>query len=213
MTTTPHAALLTDDEVAQRINLACTNLFDRAGTTSFRIARSIEQAILAKLQATQEPVQAGELPPLPFPNDHNGFGRCPDRYTADQMYAYARSALSARKPLTDGQSKPLPPNIGDYVLATKYSDGDPGDAWALGFYAGNVEDRHLVNDAAGLAIRLGGYRRVGRIPTEIGNWLWANRDNLERAPLKISLWGMYDWAYVNEMLAPGSCGIGLEVKP
>lgn len=100
MTTTPHAALLTDDEVAQRINLACTNLFDRAGTTSFRIARSIEQAILAKLQATQEPVQAGELPPLPFPNDHNGFGRCPDRYTADQMYAYARSALSARKPLT-----------------------------------------------------------------------------------------------------------------
>lgn len=49
---------------------------------------------------TQEPVQAGELPPLPFPNDHNGFGRCPDRYTADQMYAYARAALSARKPLT-----------------------------------------------------------------------------------------------------------------
>lgn len=58
MTTTPQAALLTDDEVAQCINLARTNLFDRAGTTSFRIARSIEQAILAKLQATQEPLQA-----------------------------------------------------------------------------------------------------------------------------------------------------------
>jgi len=58
MTTTPQAALLTDDEVAQCINLARTNLFDRAGTTSFRIARSIEQAILAKLQATQEPGQA-----------------------------------------------------------------------------------------------------------------------------------------------------------
>ena len=48
----------------------------------------------------QEPVQAGELPPLPLPNDHNGYGRCPARYTTDQMYSYARAALSARKPLT-----------------------------------------------------------------------------------------------------------------
>lgn len=58
MTTTPQAALLSDDEVAQCINRARTNLFDRAGTTSFRIARAIEQAVLAKLQARQEPVQA-----------------------------------------------------------------------------------------------------------------------------------------------------------
>ena len=76
----------TANELALRTkhNLALTNERDQ---------------LLAKLQATQEPVQAGELPPLPFPNDHNGFGRCPDRYTADQMYAYARAALSARKPL------------------------------------------------------------------------------------------------------------------
>jgi hypothetical protein len=106
MTTTPQAALLTDDEVAQCINLARTNLFDRAGTTSFRIARSIEQAILAKLKATQadhvpdagemvtqEPVQAGELPGAPeriwlqvnpegdasdtgYPADHEGVTWC-----------------------------------------------------------------------------------------------------------------------------------------
>lgn len=73
-TTQPQAALLTDDEVAQCINLARANLFDRAGTTSFRIARYIEQAILAKLQATQaEPVQAGELP-------HDGW---PARFRCD----------------------------------------------------------------------------------------------------------------------------------
>lgn len=58
MTTTPQAALLSDAEIAQCINQSRTNLFDRAGTTSFRIARAIEQAVLAKLQ----PAQAGELP-------------------------------------------------------------------------------------------------------------------------------------------------------
>ena len=111
---TPQAALLTDDEVAQRINLACTNLFDRAGTTSFRIARSIEQAILAKLQATQEPVHAGELPAfeqwwrqrqlLTFPKDYDQsrLADWGDAYKPAAKDAWqARAALSARKPLTD----------------------------------------------------------------------------------------------------------------
>ena len=112
------AALLTDDEVAQRINLACTNLFDRAGTTSFRIARSIEQAILAKLQATQEPVHAGELPDEreafeAYMSDNGKWPAAVQRYdngsrsyvllqTATAWETWqARAALSARKPLTD----------------------------------------------------------------------------------------------------------------
>lgn len=107
MTTTPQAALLSDDEVAQCINQARTNLFDRAGTTSFRIARAIEQAVLAKLQ----PAQAGELPPLPEPEISgiplgmpmsigNYIRPSKDLFTADQMHAYARAALTARKPLS-----------------------------------------------------------------------------------------------------------------
>lgn len=28
------------------------------------------------------------------------------------------------------------PTVGDYVLATKYSDGDPGDPWALAAIVG-----------------------------------------------------------------------------
>lgn len=101
--------------------------------------------------------------------------------------------------------EPLAPKIGDYVLATKYSDGDPGDPWALGFYAGvdhreGLQDRHMVLDGQGKNIRPSGYRRVGRITTEIGNWLWSQRDELERAPSKINLWGMYDWGFVNELV-------------
>ncbi len=102
-------------------------------------------------------------------------------------------------------TKPLEPKIGDYVLATKFSDGDPGDPWAIGFYAGldmsvPSSPRHMVKDSTGKNIRPNGYRNVGRITHEIGDWLWANRDNLERAPSKINLWGMFDWEYVNELV-------------
>lgn len=99
-------------------------------------------------------------------------------------------------------SEPLAPKIGDYVLATKYRDGDPGDPWALGFYAGVAfGDRHLVKDSNGDQIRAGGYQRVGRLTPEIGNWLYANRVLLEQAPSKINLWGMYDWEFLNEAIA------------
>lgn len=99
---------------------------------------------------------------------------------------------------------PLQPKPGDYVLATKWGDGDPGDPWAVGFYVG-VDNgpepkRHLVKDSAGKLIRAGGYRRVGRVTPEIGKWLLDNADLLERAPSKITLWGMYDWEWVNELV-------------
>jgi len=97
--------------------------------------------------------------------------------------------------------EPLVPEIGDYVLATKFHDGDPGDPWAIGFYNGIAfGDRHLVRDSHGNQIRAGGYRRVGRVTPEIGNWLYVNQDLLERAPSKINLWGMYDWSFVNEAI-------------
>ena len=96
--------------------------------------------------------------------------------------------------------EPLVPEIGDYVLATKFHDGDPGDPWALGFYDGMFGDRHMVKDSSGKQIRAGGFRRVGRVTPEIGQCLWNNRELLERAPSKINLWGMYDWSFVNEAI-------------
>lgn len=98
-------------------------------------------------------------------------------------------------------TNPLLPRVGDYVLATKFHDGDPGDPWALGFYDGPAfGHRHMVKDGNGNYIRAGGYRRVGRISQKIGKWLWDNRVLLEQAPSKINLWGMYDWEFVNEQI-------------
>lgn len=102
-------------------------------------------------------------------------------------------------------TEPLKPQLGDYVLATKWSDGDPGDPWAVGFYAGldtfvPSSPRHMVKDAKGEIIRANGYRRVGRITHDIGKWLLENADRLESAPRKINLWGMYDWESVNERI-------------
>jgi hypothetical protein len=103
--------------------------------------------------------------------------------------------------VSEESAQPLAPSVGDYVLATKYQDGDPGDPWALGFYAGiNDRGRHLVKDGTGQLIRAGGYKRVGRVSEAIGRWLLTNADLLERAPSKINLWGMYDWEFVNESI-------------
>jgi hypothetical protein len=95
------------------------------------------------------------------------------------------------------------PAIGDYVLATKWSDGDPGDPWALGFYAGELEmgndrceikmaPRHLVNNSAGQSIRPGGYRRVARIRKDVGAWLLnVAAKQLEMSPPgTVNLWTM-----------------------
>jgi hypothetical protein len=95
------------------------------------------------------------------------------------------------------------PAIGDYVLATKYSDGDPGDPWALGFYAGEldmgitrhdikVEPRYLVNDSSGATIRGNGYRRVARVRKDVGAWLLnvAAKQLEQSPPGTVNIWTM-----------------------
>lgn len=89
------------------------------------------------------------------------------------------------------------PAVGDYVLATKWSDGDPGDPWALGFYAGvctRLQDspRHMVHDSQGNNIRPNGYRYVRPIRKDVGAWLL----NVAAKPLEasppgtVNLWTM-----------------------
>ncbi len=97
---------------------------------------------------------------------------------------------------------------GDYVLATKYSDGDPADAWCVGYYiAPTAWNRHLVGDAnAGPGpngYRFSGFEYVALIDEELGNWLVRNAVELEKAPPCINLWAIHEarTKYLAEMAA------------
>jgi hypothetical protein len=85
---------------------------------------------------------------------------------------------------------------GAYVLATKYSDGDPGDAWAVGYYLGKErmghEDRHMVGDKDGKPYRASGYRYArANLRPEVGAWLVKNNAILEQSPPgAVNLWKM-----------------------
>lgn len=83
-----------------------------------------------------------------------------------------------------------------YVLATKYSDGDPFDQWAVGFVVGRWQAgfrdvRFDIVNSEGMLFRNNGFRRVERISARRGTWL------VERIPLieelkhnsKRTLWG------------------------
>lgn len=78
---------------------------------------------------------------------------------------------------------------GDYVLATKWSDGDPQDPWCVGFYAGYDQERkrHHVVDNEGKTFRLGGFRRAKRISAQRGEWLIKHKSDIEQCSR--SLWG------------------------
>ena len=80
---------------------------------------------------------------------------------------------------------------GDYVLATKWHDGDPGDHWAVGFYSEYKKGRHYIVDNEGKQLRNSGFRRVGPIDAEVGRWLLSAADVLEASPPgSVNLWNM-----------------------
>jgi len=65
---------------------------------------------------------------------------------------------------------------GDYVLATKYGDGDPTDHFCVGMFDkilidnnGKQTDRYLVLDGQGKSFRAGGFRRCEQISRYIGD--------------------------------------------
>jgi hypothetical protein len=91
------------------------------------------------------------------------------------------------------------PKPGDYVLATKYSDGDPQDHWAVGFYDRTEGDRHFIKDNAGNQLRANGFRRVGRITPTEGAWLLGKSADVERS-------GKSVWDFVNKPEAPAPLG-------
>jgi hypothetical protein len=82
------------------------------------------------------------------------------------------------------------PKLGDYVFATKYTDGDPNDAWAVGFYDGCRDERHYVIDGNGKQIRAGGFRRVGKIAGVTGAWMIDVAPRLEGCNQSVNLWDL-----------------------
>lgn len=68
-------------------------------------------------------------------------------------------------------------NKGDYVLATKYCDGDPGDQYCVGFFDETYDHygttRFLVKDNDGKQFRGNGFRRCEPITDTEGRWLIA----------------------------------------
>ena len=83
--------------------------------------------------------------------------------------------------------------VGDYVLATKYDDGDPQDQWSVGFFNGIMQEylpaiRYDVVDEKGLSFRGNGFRKVQVISCETGKWLIDNIKNIEYSDK--SLWDL-----------------------
>ena len=78
----------------------------------------------------------------------------------------------------------MPAEIGDYVLATKYSDGDPGDHWVIGFFDGITAPhydppRYNVVDSDGSQFRGNGFRRVQKIKPEVGEFLLRHAETIK----------------------------------
>lgn len=62
--------------------------------------------------------------------------------------------------------------VGDYVLATKYSDGDPMDQFCVGFVSGFAPNgRFDVVDNSGQMFRNNGFRRAEKITDDEGSEL------------------------------------------
>lgn len=75
--------------------------------------------------------------------------------------------------------------VGDYVLATKYNDGDPQDHWCVGFYSGLTNPdkydppRYDVVDGEGKNFRGNGFRRIKKITPERGAWMLKHAKDIE----------------------------------
>jgi len=63
------------------------------------------------------------------------------------------------------------PEVGDYVLATKFADGDPCDHFCVGFVSEFYRDRCIVVDSEGSEFRRNGFRRAETITREEGRQL------------------------------------------
>lgn len=80
-------------------------------------------------------------------------------------------------------------NKGDYVLATKYKDGDPKDHFCVGFFESMTwHGRYNIVMSDGTPFRHNGFRRAQKITPEVGKMIVDNIQVIEQSDA--SLW---DW--------------------
>jgi len=83
-------------------------------------------------------------------------------------------------------------DIGDYVVATKWHDGDPQDHWCVGFYNGMIKkeggDRFDIVDIDRKSFRGNGFRRAKKISAERGRWLVENQRLIEQSGRSVWWW-------------------------
>lgn len=77
----------------------------------------------------------------------------------------------------------------DYVFATKYSDGSPGDPYCVGYLV-DIDDsstptRYHVADAQGVRFRANGFRRVKAVSYDIGAQMLQLKAGMSHT---VSLW-------------------------
>ncbi len=80
---------------------------------------------------------------------------------------------------------------GDYVLATKYRDGDPRDRWCIGFYNGYLQNsmgRHELVDGNGEIFRCNGFRKVKKISHRRGEFILSKRTEIEASGKSLWWW-------------------------
>lgn len=77
---------------------------------------------------------------------------------------------------------------GDYVLATKWHDGDPCDQWCVGFYDKEKDGRHYIVDHYGDQFRANGFRRVKKISANRGMFILKNKENIKEKGRSLWWW-------------------------
>lgn len=84
------------------------------------------------------------------------------------------------------------PKVGDYVLATKWSDGDPKDPWAIGVvsYVGGKAEKGTLRYymVPGVGVYNTGYRKCQVITPEQGKWILDLKDAIESDQYSIWWW-------------------------
>lgn len=94
--------------------------------------------------------------------------------------------------------------IGSYVVATKYKDGDPGDQYCIGFYNGSYdhygETRYLVVDNEGNNFRANGFRRIAKVGKKRGAWMVTHIPIIDSYMNRFSVWHWFraPWKELNK---------------
>lgn len=78
--------------------------------------------------------------------------------------------------------------VNDYVLGTKYSDGDPQDPWYVGFYNSTTKNRFILINELRKNIRPSGFRRAEKISKIRGEFILNNKKNIENNNRSLWYW-------------------------